>query len=99
MQTGEIMPDIVIGARQIKNPKGIKPALDTDRPAPSPNKFIKMNAGNYYKGDSGMNTSNPSKTNIEPAPKQHPLDDLTMRGIKRSNGNSIPRSDVTISDN
>ena len=90
------MPDITI-----KNPKGIKPQLDTDAPAPtpSPNKLVKMNEGNYYKGDSGMDNHNPSRYNIEPAPKQHPVDELFGRGIKKSNGRSIPREDVQISNN
>jgi hypothetical protein len=91
------MPDITI-----KNPKGIKPQLDSDvspKRKPSPSAYPQMSTGNYFKGDSGMDTSNPAKANTEPEPKKHPVDELFGRGIKRSNGRSIPREDVTISDN
>jgi hypothetical protein len=83
------MPDIVLGAKQIKNPKGIKPQLDTDNPSlPTPR----------Y---ANMDISNPKKSNIIPTPteRKHPVDEWFGRGIKRSNGPYIPRSDIQISDN
>lgn len=91
------MSDIVIGARQFPNPKGIKPTLDTDASPKRPSTGVQMNSGNYYKGDSGMDTSNPEDGHVEP--KKHPIDELFGRGIKRSHGRSIPKADVTISDN
>lgn len=93
------MDDIVLGAKQIANPKGIKPQLDTDRPDVKKNEYVRMGTTPYYKGDSGMDTSNPPRSDINPPEKKHPIDELFGRGIKRSNGRSIPKADVTISDN
>src|ERR1700675_1340457 len=46
-------PDIVIGAKQIANPKGITPMMDTDRPAGRPS-------------GPPMNVSNPPQSDIVP---------------------------------
>lgn len=95
------MPDIVIGAKQIPNPKGIKVSADTDRPKPKPPAPLpggaKMDTSNPY--GRGTDVSNPPMNRIEPEPKKHPIDELFGRGIKRSNGRSIPKADVEISDN
>jgi hypothetical protein len=59
------------GGPIIPNPKGIKVQADTDNPEPS--KDVQMNNLPYYKGDSGMNTSNPEDAGIEnPAMKERP---------------------------
>jgi hypothetical protein len=83
--------DIVIGARQLKNPKGIEPTLDTDI-KPTPPKPL------THGGQRDIRNAAPdSEQHI--IPKQHPIEEWFGRGIKRSNGRSIPKEDVTISDN
>lgn len=94
------MADIVIGARQIPNPKGIKVSADTDRPKSKPAPMpggAKMSVANPTGRE--MSVSNPPMNQMEPKEKTHPLDDFVMRGIKRSNGRSIPKEDVQVSDN
>ena len=83
------MPDITI-----KNPKHIRPQLDTGRPASNPNKYVKMDVSNPPAGP--LNVASP---NYAAPAKPHPIDELFGRGTKRSNGRSIPREDVQISDN
>jgi hypothetical protein len=98
------MPDdIVLGAKQLKNPKGLKPQLDTDSPAKPRNSG--MSTSPYYKGDSGMDTSNPGPTNIEPR-KKDDSDLFTMHGISRNAprhqlGHMVPKNHpaIQISEN
>jgi hypothetical protein len=88
--------DIYIGGKQIPNPKGIKPQLDSDPVKPPiQNKGAVTSVLPYYKGDSGMDTSNP----VPPTERKNPIDELFGRGIKRTHGRSIPKADVQVSDN
>jgi hypothetical protein len=97
------MADIVIGAKQFPAPKRpVKVSADTDRPKTSGTRLsggAKMDISNPY--GRGMDVSNPPMNSMEPhpEPKPHPVDEYFGRGIKRSNGRSIPREDVQISDN
>ena len=96
------MADIVLGAKQLKNPHGYKPRLDTDRlPHKEPSEgYVDMSTKNYHTGDSQM-TARPAKESeiAEPEPKKHPLEDFFGKGIKRSNGPNVPRADIQISEN
>jgi len=93
--------DIVLGAKHLKNPKGIKLQLDSDvspKRKPATSGYVKMDAGNYYKGDSGMDTSNPPQSGIVPPEKKHPIDELFGKGIKRSNGPMVPKDHPAIQE-
>ncbi len=100
---GEIMADdIVLGAKQLKNPKGIKSQLDTDEPKRKPiTRKGYMNTDTYHPGDSGMNTENTPGNTFTPEPKKHPIDEWFGRGIKRSNGLLVPNDHPAVqqSDN
>ena len=92
--------DIVIGAKQIPNPKGIKVSSDTDRPKSTPPKMpggAKMDTSNPYGRSTDI--SNPPKNQMEP--KQHEIDELFQKpcGIRHPLGRCIPKADVTVSDN
>ena len=96
------MADIVLGAKQIRNPHGYKPQLDSDEPKrKSITRKGYMNTENYHTGDRQVDTNNtPGNTfATEPEPKKHPIDEWFGRGIKRSNGPNVPRADIQISDN
>lgn len=67
--------DIVLGAKQIKNPKGIKVSSDTDNPG-------------LPKHHAPMDISNPSTADVIP---KHPVEELFMNGIKRSSGRMVPK--------
>jgi hypothetical protein len=73
--------DIVLGAKQIKNPKGIKVSSDTDNPG-------------LPKHHAPMDISNPSTADVIP---KHPLEDaFTMTGIRHQPGHSVPRDHPAI---
>ena len=95
------MPDdIVIGARQIKNPKNIKPQWDDGVDPKNPQErygYVKKDIHNPV-GKPTMDMHNPPQSDLVPK-KPHPIDDWFGRGIKRSNGNDVPREDVKISEN
>jgi hypothetical protein len=73
--------DIVLGAKQIKNPKGITPKLDTENPDLPKRKYV------------NMDTSNPPTSQLIP---KHPVEDLFMNGIKRSSGHMVPKDHPAI---
>jgi hypothetical protein len=76
--------DIVLGAKQIKNPKGIKVSSDTENP-------------DLPKHHAPMDTSNPPTSQLIP---KHPVEDLfTMTGIRHQPGHSVPKTSPVISDN
>lgn len=60
------------GGRVIPNPKGVRPALDTENPEDT---GMKMNNLPYYEGDFGMDTSNAdAETLPEPTiPERRPV--------------------------
>jgi hypothetical protein len=65
------MNDLYIGGKQIPNPKGITPKLDTDPPDPPKNKYMTGDVSNAAtdegRGDQDkMDTSNPPKTEMTP---------------------------------
>lgn len=70
----------------LPNPKGLKPALDTDKPVQQGPRFATMQAHPYYKGDSVMDTSNPEQSGIvgdnstpEPEIPMRPTHKVTVR--------------------
>ena len=75
------MPDdIVLGAKTIPNPKGIKPLLDTDNP-PAP----KMPGGVH------MDVSNPATAAF--VPKEHPVESLFQKPktVRHQLGRYVPK--------
>jgi hypothetical protein len=74
--------DIVLGAKQIKNPKGITPKLDTENPDLPKRKYV------------NMDTSNPPTSQLIP---KHPVEDLfEMKGIRQQPGHSVPKNHPAI---
>jgi hypothetical protein len=82
--------DIIIGAPQLKNPKGVKPAWDTERPTTS-----------KLPGGGTLDISNPSgglKTDMANPPKSeitrtHPLEDhfAKPKSVRQHFGAGIPK--------
>ena len=71
--------DIVLGAKQLLNPKHIKPLLDTDNP-PTP----KMSGGAH------MDISNPPTADF--IPREHPLEKVfeKPKTIRHQLGQHVP---------
>lgn len=68
----------------LPNPKNIRPRLDTEIPAGTPNKFVKMDNLNHFEGDHGMDTSNPPTSDLVPAEDRPDTSDVQvpMRPVK-----------------
>ena len=93
--------DIVLGGKQIPNPKKITPHLDTDRVKSTPkNTYMKGDVSNAAAGGidhDRMNNFNPPTADLIP---KHPVEDLfEMKGIRHQPGRSIPKDSPVISDN
>ena len=84
-KAGQMADDLYIGGKQIPNPKGITPKLNTDKPDLPKRKFV------------SMDTSNPPTSDLIP---KHPVEDLfEMKGIRHQPGHSVPKTSPVISDN
>jgi len=94
-----VMPnDIVLGAKQIRNPKGIKPRLDSDVSSnrkPATRGYVSMNSENYHEGDSKMDISNPPQSGIVP----HPMEKLFEKPeFRHQPGQGIPKDHPAIQE-
>lgn len=90
------MDDIILGAKQIPNPKGIKPKLDTD--APDVERLTSgVSMHTEAPSKTVMDMSNPPVADVVVTPHSHVLHDAFAKPtkVRHSLGKGIPSPKIT----